>query len=111
MGDERIYDSRMSSTGPLWTADPVAANVRAELARKGVSINRLQTLIGRNQAYWQRRASGRTEFSHTDLVDLARLLRVDPGVFFVGAVDATTPPVVDEGRRSVRRQGLEPRTR
>lgn len=57
------------------------------MARRNVSTNRLQYLIGGNQAYWQRRTSGAVPLSAGDIVALAELLQVDPGVFFAGAVD------------------------
>ena len=93
----------------MWTRDPVAANVRAELARKGITVNRLPALIGQTQSYWARRSAGRTPFLASDLITLANLLQVHPGVFFEGTTEA--PQEEPAGPRAVRRQGLEPRTR
>lgn len=104
----------MNEVEPLWISDPVAANVRAELARKGVSVNRLQYLVGGTQSYWQRRTGGRIEFSHKDLIALADLLGVEAGAFFVGATGNAKSGRTEGGSfdpTAVRRQGLEPRTR
>lgn len=99
----------MSEIQPIWTKNPVAANVRAEMARRGVSANRLPGLVGESQSYWARRMTGRTPFDVNDLIALAQLLEVHPGVFFEGTTNA--PQVEPAGRQPVRRQGLEPRTR
>lgn len=74
----------MTTAEPLWLRDPVTANVRAELARKGVSVNQLQHRIGRTQTYWWRRTNGQVEFSHTDLIEIANLLKINAGEFFTG---------------------------
>lgn len=60
----------MSEARALWTDDPVAANVRAEMARRNISTNRLQFLVGGNQAYWQRRTSGNVPLSANDIVEV-----------------------------------------
>ena len=103
----------MSIVQPLWTDNPVAANVRAELARKGLNANRLPALLGKTQAYWSRRTRGEVALDANDLVALAELLSVDPGVFFVGAtlLRGTQKPLAEDEGLAVRRQGLEPRTR
>lgn len=77
----------MTMAQPLWTDNPVAANVRAELARHGLNANRLPDLLGGTQAYWSRRTRGAVAFDTNDLVGLAHLMHIDPGVFFAGAVD------------------------
>ena len=74
----------MANVRPLWSSDPVICDVRAELARRGLSVNRLAKITGTGQSYWARRMVGETEFSVHDLTTLAEVLRVEPGVFFTG---------------------------
>lgn len=99
----------MSEVQPLRIHNPVASNVRAELARRGIKISHLERLVGQNTAYWGRRDRGQKSYDADDLIALADLIGVPAGVFFEG----TEKPSADEsnGGRPVRRQGLEPRTR
>ena len=99
----------MSAATPL-PARTVTGNVRAELARIGMPAYKLPDSIGGTRSYWGRRMTGELPFSVDDLLGLAGLCNVHPGVFFDG-VDAARPSASSEGPRSVRRQGLEPRTR
>lgn len=78
----------MSQPEPLWIHNPVATSVRAEMARRGITANRLPALIGQSQPYWARRMTGRIAFDVDDLIALAKLLDVHPGVFFSGYEDA-----------------------
>jgi transcriptional regulator with XRE-family HTH domain len=67
-------------------SDAVAAEVRAELARKRISRRDAARQLGWTSQYMHRRASGETPFDAVDLFQLARLLGVKPGVFFPAEV-------------------------
>lgn len=70
--------------GPLSTRALVAAKVRGVLAERRISINSLPARLGRESSrYWYRRINDlETALDVDDLGDLARLLDVDPAVFF-----------------------------
>lgn len=99
----------MTDVQPLWTQSPVAANVRAEMARRGVTANRLPALIGQTQSYWARRMTGRTPFDANDLLSLAGVLGVHAGVFFPAPGDENAPQATPGGRVA-RSEGFEPPT-
>ncbi len=105
----------MSEVAPLRVVNPVASNVRAELARRGIKISHLPRYVGQNVAYWGRRDRGQTPYDANDLIALADLLDVAPGVFFAGADLGNAKNGRTESGSldptAVRRQGLEPRTR
>lgn len=86
----------MSEVQPIRIANPVASNVRAELARHGIKISHLERLVGQSVAYWGRRDRGATPYDSDDLIAIASLIQVDPGVFFTGAVMAP-PPGLEPG--------------
>lgn len=66
----------------------VAAEIRAELARKQVTQTQLAEATGRSQAYWSRRLSGDHNLSVGDIAAVAELLEVPVRTFF----DAVTEP-------------------
>jgi transcriptional regulator with XRE-family HTH domain len=77
----------------------VAAEVRAELARQQLSGVRAARQLGWTQNYISVRLRGEVAFDATDLVRLAELLDVTPGLFFVTAsnirIPGTFPPIGD----------------
>lgn len=60
----------------------VAEEVRAELARRRLSVNKLPQLIGKSQSYWERRTSGKIPMDVEDLAALADALQVKITSFF-----------------------------
>lgn len=54
----------------------VAANVRAELARKGLSQRALADVLGKSQTYIYRRLNGETPFTIDDLALIAGHLEI-----------------------------------
>lgn len=69
----------------------IAANVRAEVARRGVSQSALAELLGMNQAGISRRLSGRIDFSASEIAALAEYLSVPVNAFF------NTPALAEGG--------------
>ncbi len=61
----------------------IAAEVRAELARKQLSGVRAARALGWTQNYISRRLSGTVPFDVADLLAIAELLEVPVGAFFV----------------------------
>lgn len=55
----------------------VGANVRAEMAREGVTQTALANSLGRSQSGLSKRLRGVVPFSVADLVDIAEVLGVD----------------------------------
>lgn len=72
--DSRAYPSQR---------ERVAANVRAEVARKSTPQSALATALDLNQAGISRRLSGKVEFSASELALLSKLLCVPVERFFV----------------------------
>jgi hypothetical protein len=68
----------------------IANGIRAELARRRLSTNRLPTLLGKSQSYWTRRMDGTQPFDTDDLVALGSLLRMHPAELLGGHTE--TPP-------------------
>lgn len=60
----------------------IAANVRAEIARKGLTKNEAGTAIGLTQPAMSRRLRGEVEFSASELDRLAVLLGLPVAVLF-----------------------------
>lgn len=58
------------------TADTVAANIRAEMARQRLTQNAVAVEVGMSPAAISQRLSGKTAISVDDLVRLARALNV-----------------------------------
>lgn len=58
------------------TVERVAANVRAELARKGVTQSDLAAKLNKSQPFISRRLSGRVAFDVADLAGIAAVLNV-----------------------------------
>lgn len=65
------------------TAQRVAAEVRAAMARRQISQTKLVELVGKSQSYWSRRLSGEVAF---DIVELAAIS---------AALDVTLSSLVD----------------
>ncbi len=68
----------------------VAAEVRAELARRKLNSNSLPSIIGKSQRYWYERLNGKLSFSIDDLAALSNALQV-PMSAFIPNVIAPTP--------------------
>jgi hypothetical protein len=62
----------------------VAANVRAELARQGMSVVDLAEALGVRYDILQRRTSGTVAFRVQELIEIGRMIGVYPSVFFNG---------------------------
>jgi transcriptional regulator with XRE-family HTH domain len=58
------------------TSQRVAANVRAEMARKGCSQSALAEKIGRDQHFISRRVLGKVEFTVDELTHVSAALGV-----------------------------------
>lgn len=69
----------------------VAANVRAELARAGISGRRAADQLGLGVLYVSRRLNGSIEMDINDVVAFANLLNVDIATLFEGTKKAPTP--------------------
>jgi transcriptional regulator with XRE-family HTH domain len=87
----------------------VAAEVRAELGRNRISVNRLPRALGKSQSYWSRRVTGEQPMDVDDLAALASLMDVPVSKFFGGTSESPHPDDPDGGM--VRREGIEPPTR
>lgn len=59
------------------TINRIAANVRAELARAGVSVADLAPRVNMTSMALHRRLAGRTEFRASELFDVATELQVE----------------------------------
>jgi transcriptional regulator with XRE-family HTH domain len=66
-----------------------AVNVRAELARRGLTQEQAGAAIGLNQKAMSRRLTGAVDFSSTELQKLAELLEVPIGALFGESVRAS----------------------
>lgn len=58
------------------TVERVAANVRAELARKGITQTDLAVKLNKSQPFISRRLSGRVAFDVADLASIAEVLNI-----------------------------------
>lgn len=63
----------------------VAANVRAELARKGITQTDLAAKLDKSQPFISRRLSGRVAFDVSDLADIAEVLNIPMAVLVESA--------------------------
>lgn len=64
------------------SATAIAGEVRAWLARRGITGHQAAIELGWTQPYMSRRLSGRVVFNVTDLVSIANLLEVPVTEFF-----------------------------
>jgi len=69
----------------------VAANVRAELARKGMSVVDLAEELGVRYDILRRRTAGTVPFRVQELIEIGRCIGVYPSAFFNGITLGTTP--------------------
>lgn len=69
----------------------VPANIRAEVARRGVSQSALAAALNLTQSAVSRRLSGAVEFSASELAAIAQFLNVPVSAFF------ETPAVAEGG--------------
>lgn len=76
---------------PGYPNDVVAANIRAELARAGITKRAAALNTGLTPMYVNRRLSGEVELSINDLVTFASLLGIDTAVLLEGTKNAPTP--------------------
>lgn len=103
---------------PTSAREMVAAEVRAELARKRQNSNSLPKFIGKSQRYWYERINARLAFSVDDLAALSTFLQVPMSNFIpsIIAPDPTAPetqnsPASEEtGLNEVPPTGVEPAT-
>jgi transcriptional regulator with XRE-family HTH domain len=72
--------------------EAVAAEVRAQLARKRLSGVRAARALGWTQRYLSRRMTGEVPFTASDLVALANLLEVPITTFFATTEGLKTGP-------------------
>ena len=76
-----------------------AAEVRAELGRQKITVNRLPHLLGKSQSYWSRRVNGEQPMDVDDLSALASLMKV-PVTRFFGTPESPRPDAPDEGSQN-----------
>lgn len=81
------------------THEFVAAEVRAQLARRRVSSRRICLLLGCTPPYLSRRLTGQIPFNVSDLAAIAELLDLPVGAFFQVAAgglvtEYKTPPAL-----------------
>lgn len=62
----------------------VAANVRAEIARAGMTLTDVARELDIPYSVFQRRTSGEVPLRVQELIELGRLLGVYPATFFTG---------------------------
>lgn len=77
-----MYSQRMSNGSDDEMRSLVAGEVRAHLARRGLSGNEAAIQLGWTQPYLSRRLSGRVPFNVADLAKLANFLEVPMSEFF-----------------------------
>lgn len=70
----------------------IAGRVRAELAAAQVTGRGLAKLLGVPHDVMSRRLRGDVAFRADELVDIGRVLGVDPGVFLAGVGEREDPP-------------------
>jgi transcriptional regulator with XRE-family HTH domain len=61
----------------------IAANVRAEFARAGLTHRKVARMLGLNEMWVSRRLNGKTSWDAQDVQLMADFLRVDPGFLFM----------------------------
>src|ERR1022692_4135759 len=89
----------ISAQGDNRTYRVIAAEVRAELARKQLSGVRAARALGWTQNYISRRLSGTVPFDVADLIALANLLEVPVTTFFPDQdLGVRTPGLCRQGR-------------
>jgi len=71
--------------------EEVAAEVRAQLARKRRSARSVAFQLGWKQGYLSRRVTGETPFTIDDLAAIAEVLDVPVTAFFAGTGRVRTP--------------------
>ncbi len=67
---------------PLPAHERVAAEIRAELARRRLSGRKVARQLGWTEPYLSRRLTGSVPFNVSDLIALAELLEVPVNTFF-----------------------------
>lgn len=79
----------------------VIGEVKAEMARKGVTPTELGRLTGRGQQYWSRRTTGITPFDVDDFAVLSEILQVPMSRFMPEYTpgDGDGSPLSDLNRR------------
>jgi hypothetical protein len=76
----------------------VTAEIRAEMGRQQLAVNRLPQLLGRSQTYWQRRINGdQIVLDIDDLYALAELLKVPVSQFYEAVHSEDPHPIPDGG--------------
>ncbi|MFB9777314.1 helix-turn-helix domain-containing protein [Brevibacterium otitidis] len=60
----------------------IAANVRAELARRSISVADLARQVGMTEMSMHRRVTGKIDFRASELMEVAETVGVDGGIFF-----------------------------
>lgn len=84
--------------------DRIAREVRAELARRGLTQLDLANAIGLSQASVSERLRGKTPFTSDDIERVADALGVHPSVLVGGNAPQPTPPPTD---RKIRNSGTD----
>lgn len=80
-------------------AYPLVANVKAEMARRGISQEEVSRALGLTQPQVSRRLAGRVEFSASEVPKLSELLDVSVASLF-GEANASTRAALAEERAS-----------
>ena len=103
---------------PRPATERVSEEVRALMGRARINQTTVADWLGLTQSAVSARLRGDTEWKVSEIDVLARRFGVHPAVLLGGYAEGphpgiTMPPVgkTNKGHRSVRRQGLEPRTR
>lgn len=73
-----------SLTAQTGRSATIAANVRAEIARRGITQKQISEVLHLSQTGISRRLKGRVEFSGSELSALAAMLEVPVASFFTG---------------------------
>jgi transcriptional regulator with XRE-family HTH domain len=79
----------------------LAREIRAAMAREGLSGVRLGNIIGKSQPYVSRRLSGRLAFDVDDLEVIGRILNVSPSDLIAEAVRRIEPEEPGSGDDAV----------
>lgn len=83
--------------------DRVAAEVRAELARRQMTQQDLAAIVGMSQASVSERLRGKTMFTLDDIERFATALEVHPAVFLDATPNRPRPPSPSTDRYPTRR--------
>lgn len=79
----------------------VVGEVKAEMARKGLTPTEVGRITGKGQQYWSRRTTGEVAFDVDDFATLSQILRVPMSRFMPDVIpgDSDESPVSDSNRR------------